>query len=120
MKPTLLFLFLSFAAVASASSAISPLDAAKHVGETATVCGTVASSKYAAQSRKSPTFLNLDKAYPKQIFTVVIWGDARPKFSPPPESLQGASICVTGLITLYRGRPEMVVHDPSEITARKP
>ena len=118
MRRALLVLLLSFAAAANGNSTITPIDAANHVGETATVCGTVASAKYAARSRGSPTFLNLDRAYPKQVFTAVIWGDTRPRFSSPPESMQGAASCVTGFITLYRGKPEILVRDPSAITAQ--
>jgi len=33
-----------------------------------TVCGEVASTHYAVRSRGNPTFINLDKAYPNQIF----------------------------------------------------
>jgi len=48
---------------------ISPAEAAKHIGEKATVCGVVASARYASRSKGQPTFLNLDKPYPNQIFT---------------------------------------------------
>jgi hypothetical protein len=40
------------------------------VGENVTVCGTAASANYATHAKGQPTFLNLDKAYPHQIFTV--------------------------------------------------
>ena len=34
--------------------------APSHVGENATICGTVASANYAAHAKGQPTFLNLD------------------------------------------------------------
>jgi hypothetical protein len=81
------------------------------------VCGMVASSKFASQSKKQPTFINLDKAYPNQIFTIVIWGSDRGKFPEPPEDYyQGKKICVKGMIKAYRGKPEIIVNDPSQIT----
>jgi len=92
-------------------------EAAHHVGETATVCGTVASADYASHSKGQPTFLNLDKAYPNQIFTAVIWGSDRSKFGTP-ETLSGKQVCVTGAIKMYRGRPEVVVHDPSQLSQK--
>jgi len=55
----------------------------QHVGEMATVCGYVASSRYLSTSRSKPTFLNLDKPYPNQDFTVVIWSEDREKFGEP-------------------------------------
>jgi hypothetical protein len=46
-----------------------------HAGETATVCGTVTGVHYAASSKGMPTFINFDKPYPNQDFTVMIWDD---------------------------------------------
>ena len=52
-----------------------PVDqASSHLGEPGTVCGMVASANYAIKARGQPTFLNPDKPYPHQVFTVVIWG----------------------------------------------
>ena len=89
--------------------------ASSHVGENATVCGTVASANYAANAKGQPTFLNLDKAYPHQIFTVVIWGSDRSKFGTPDKALSGKQICATGVIELFRGLPEVIVHEPSQL-----
>ena len=85
-------------------------DAKDHVGETATVCGTVASEHYAARSKGQPTFINLDKPYPDQIFTIVIWSSDRAAFGKLPDKL-----CVTGKITLYREVPEIVAKTPNQI-----
>jgi hypothetical protein len=93
---------------------LSPEDAGQHVGETATVCGTVASAHYSPQSRGKPTFLDMGHAYPDEVFTAVIWGDDRSKFGDP-ESLAGQHVCVTGPISQYRGRPEVVLRDPSPL-----
>ena len=106
---------LSYACSAHAASILSPAQAAQHIGELATVCGTVASSHYAVGSNDQPTFINLDKAYPDQIFTIVIFADYRGKFSTPPELWSGR-VCVTGRITEYHGKPEMKVADPSQVS----
>jgi hypothetical protein len=100
----------------AAQERISPAEAAKYVGKNATVCGQVASSNYSARSRRRPTFLNLDRPYPNHIFTALIWGEDREKFSTPPESAySGKKICVRGTISIYQGRPEIVVRNPSQI-----
>ena len=105
-------------AVAAQQPSLTPSQAKDHIGETATVCGVVASARYAASSRGRPTFLNLDKPYPNQLFTVVIWGEVRPRFSEPPErAFDGKRICVTGRIELYRGAPQITVQEPSAIAA---
>jgi hypothetical protein len=103
------------AACAMASgSGWSPTEAAQHVGEHGTVCGRIASAHYAEGTDGQPTFINLDKPYPDQIFTVVIWGDYRDRFSVPPEIWHGR-VCVTGRISAYHGEPEIAVTDPAQI-----
>jgi len=67
---------------------LSATEAKNHVGEKATVCGTVASARYAESTKGQPTFLNLDKPYPHHIFTILIWGSDRRTFEK--------RVCVTG------------------------
>jgi hypothetical protein len=70
---------------------------------------------YAARSRSHPTFLNLGKAYPAQIFTAVIFGDDRAKFGEPEKTLDGKRIWVRGTIRLYWGSAEMILNDPDQL-----
>ena len=101
----------------AAQDRISSTDAAKYVGKRATVCGQVVSTNYAEDNKDRPTFLNLDRAYPNQKFTAVIWGENRDKFSKPPEvNYAGKRICVTGTISMIRGVAAIVVREPSQIT----
>jgi DNA/RNA endonuclease YhcR with UshA esterase domain len=112
------FLLMPFL-VWSQDQPISPEEARNHIGKVKTVCGTVASANYATRSKGQPTFLNLDKPYPHQVFTVLIWGSDRSKFEKPPETLySGKEICVTGMIQSYRGRPEIIVKEPSQVKIR--
>ena len=90
-------------------------EAGVHIGEYATVCGTVFGGYYAKRSRGRPTFLNLDGNYPHQPFTVVIWGKNRRRFHAPEKRLLGKHICVTGTIGIYRGIPQIVLSDPSRL-----
>jgi DNA/RNA endonuclease YhcR with UshA esterase domain len=101
--------------VALAQKRLSSAEAKEHYGENATVCGDVVSTRYAASSKGQPTFLNLDKAYPNQIFTVVIWGSNRSKFKTPEEDYKDKRICVSGRITAYDGLPEIIAEDPKQI-----
>ena len=98
--------------------AIAAENALNYVGQTGTVCGTVASVRYAVHTKGQPTFLNLNRPYPNQIFTALVWGRDRAKFLEPPETCyRGRKICVTGRIVEYRGKAEIIVKDPSQITA---
>lgn len=89
--------------------------AGRHVGETATVCGTVASAHFSARTPGAPTFLDLDKPYPDAGFTLVIFGRDRAKFGTPETALLGRRVCATGVISRHRGRPEMILQDPSQL-----
>jgi hypothetical protein len=79
------------------------------------VCGLVVSSRYAFSTKGQPTFLNLDEPYPKQVFTILIWGENRSKFRTPESDYKGKRICVTGKITEYRSEPEIVADSPKQI-----
>jgi hypothetical protein len=102
-------------ALSAAAASLSAAESAQHVGENATVCGVVASAHYVSRSAAQPTFLNLDKPYPDQIFAAVIFGSDRSKFDAPEVKLLGKQICVTGTIKLYRGLPEIILSDPSQL-----
>jgi hypothetical protein len=96
------------------AQSISTAEASKHLGENTTVCGRVASERTATNSKGQPTFINLDSAYPNQVFTALVWGEDRNKVGElPPE---GAHMCVKGLITNYKGVPEIVVRDKEQIS----
>jgi hypothetical protein len=101
------------------SKKITAAEAKNHVGENATVCGTVASAHFASSTKGQPTFLNLDEPYPKQVFTILIWGSDRPKFGHPEETYRDKHVCVTGKITSHRGVAEIVASEPSQVEIRK-
>jgi DNA/RNA endonuclease YhcR with UshA esterase domain len=109
----------SLSLIALAQKRLSAAQAKEHFGENATVCGEVVSTRYAASTKGQPTFLNLDKPYPNQVFTVVIWGDNRSKFGKPEDDYKGKRICVSGKITAYAGLPEIVADDPKQITVER-
>ena len=90
-------------------------EASMHIGENATVCGTVSGGYYAKRSNGQPTFINLDGRYPNQKFTIFILGKHRHNFSSPERSYNGRTICVTGVITKYKGKPQIKASDESQI-----
>lgn len=109
---------LIWSALAEAQKSISAAEGKDHIGDRITVCGQVASTHFADRSKGQPTFINLDKPYPNQIFTVLIWGSDRPKFGTPEQIYDGKHVCVTGKISVYRGVPEIITNDPSQISVR--
>src|ERR1700751_1726958 len=119
---TALLLILCFALPCITQAQTAHLNAAEaksHMGETATVCGRVASAHFAEKTKGLPTFMNLDMPYPKQIFTMVIWGTDRPKFGNPERTYGDKNICVSGKITSHREIPEIVINTPAQIRIQK-
>jgi hypothetical protein len=98
---------------------ISAQDAPNHVGETGTICGTVASANFAERTPGKPTFLDMEKPYPDETFTVLIWGNDRTRFGTPERTFLQKQVCATGQIQLYRGRPQVIIHDPGQLTPPK-
>lgn len=103
---------------ASGQKAISASQAISHVGENSRVCGQVASTHFAYRSRGAPTFINLDEPYPNQIFTALIWAEDRSKFGAPEVRYENRRICVNGVIQLYRGIPETILRNPSQVEVK--
>src|SRR5215471_8986709 len=100
---------------ARAKNTFTPDQAPNHIGETATVCGVVASTRYATGTKGQPTFLNLGLSYPRQAFTVVIWRSDQPKFGTPEIALMRKDVCATGTIQSYRGKAEIIATDPRQL-----
>jgi DNA/RNA endonuclease YhcR with UshA esterase domain len=111
--------FLVLLSAQAQSSKMSSRQAKDHVGETQTVCGKVVSTRYASGSQGQPTFLNLDEPYPREIFTILIWGNNRSKFGTPETEYREKDVCVTGKITSYRGTPEIAANETSQIVVEK-
>jgi hypothetical protein len=96
------------------AQSLTTAQAKAHEGENATVCGTVASERSATSSRGEPTFINLDSAYPKQLFTILVWGDDRKNVGELPKV--DSHLCTKGMISDYRGVPEIVVKSSGQFT----
>jgi len=119
-RTALWILGLVFVATSSllAQKGLTAVEAKAHIGEQATVCGKVVSTRWAESSHGSPTFLNFDQPYPDQVFTMVIWGSDRAKFGDPETTYRGKHVCVTGKIRTFKGVPEVVATEPSQIRAQ--
>jgi len=109
MKISKLFLLSLFAIALGPISAqtISPTDAKNHIGERETVCGTITQVHTATTSAGVPTFIDFDKPYPNQPFTAVIWQRDKANVGKVPST---GTLCVSGTITNYRGKPEITLH----------
>jgi hypothetical protein len=101
-------------AVAQSGPTYTPAEAAKHVGETATVTGKV-DGFY--QSGKSNIFLNMGGAYPNQAFTAFIPSGSASQFTNA-QQYDGKTVSVSGKIQLYKEKPEIIVTSPSQVVTK--
>jgi hypothetical protein len=86
-------------------------EAGAHVGETATVVGTVASVH---RSRGGNIYVNFGADHPRQTFTAVVLAPL-PAWTDGLDSLAGKRLGVRGAIVSYRGRLEIVLREPGQL-----
>jgi len=83
-------------------------------GKKVTICGKVVSTKF---SKNGHTFLNLDQAFPNQIFSATIWKSNSIHFSFPPHiKLKDKYVCLEGKITDNKGTPTMDLTNEKNIS----
>lgn len=95
------------------AQSITAEQAKNYIGKPATVCGTVAG--IFTSDKSGITFISMGADYPKNTFTIVVFKDAVAKFSYRLSTLKNKSICVTGKIKNYKGKPEIVADNESQI-----
>jgi len=93
---------------------LSAYDAAYHIGEVRNIYGIVNQTWYSRETDEY--YLYFGVGYPYQDFTVIIPGRKARRFSHRPEQFfQGRHIWVTGLISMYEGKPEMLIKRTSQV-----
>jgi len=110
---TLLMLFgvTCAASIVAQTPTYTAAEATKHVGEIATVTEKVDSVH---QSGKGNIFLIMGGKNANQAFTAFIPSAGASQFSNP-QQFEGKTVAVSGKITLYHGKPEIIVENVSQI-----
>jgi len=93
---------------------IAPADAKTHVGQTVTVEGAVGNI---STGRTGATFIDVGGRYPDNNFAAVIFAADKSKF-PDLKALDGKTVAVTGAISLYRGKPEIILKSADQMKAK--
>ncbi|HOU46632.1 MAG TPA: DNA/RNA non-specific endonuclease [Chitinophagales bacterium] len=100
---------------------ISAYQAKDFIGKETCVCGKVVSTKFVDNGKSNPTYINLDKKYPDQVFTLMIFGQDRANFSYQPEDfLKGKTICVKGRVEEYKGSPQIIANKEKQLEIVNP
>ncbi len=116
MFKLLLSFSFSFFFLSAISQTIPAGEVKNNAGKIVTVSGKVVDAAYLHSAYNQPTLLNIDKAFPNEIFTVVISGENRKAFGYKPEEvLLGKDISITGKVTLYFGKPQIEVVKPDQL-----
>jgi hypothetical protein len=86
--------------------------ATKHLGHKIRVCDKV----FASSSNAQAASLYLGQDYPHQFLTVIIKAGDLAKFKgDPANDFKGKEMCVTGIVTLNKGKAEIIVSSPRQI-----
>lgn len=111
ISPALVLSIVVFFNTSLAGQIIQWNEAHNYYGQNATVEGTIVSTYNSGKA----CFLNFHPDY-KKYFTAVIFQSAFHEFPPNPEDFYyGKKVHVTGTIKRYKGKPEIIINDPSQI-----
>ena len=96
----------------SVSEIVSWKDAHKYYGKVVTIEGRVVSTYNSGKA----CFLNFHRNW-RKYFTAVIFASNFHEFESPPEDYyRDRKVWVKGLVKEYKGKPEIIVNSPSQIT----
>ncbi|MGN6530547.1 MAG: hypothetical protein ACTHK0_02180 [Ginsengibacter sp.] len=113
MKKVILIVFAVFIySISFCQQKVSIDSVSKFIGDTITVCSKV----YGVKVLENETFVNLGARYPESPLALVIFTKDISNFNGTIESLYAdKSICVTGVIELYKDKPEMIISSPTQL-----
>lgn len=87
-------------------------DAAKHIDENVSVCGTV----FGVKETGAVTYVNVGAAYPNNPLTLVVFAKDKGNIKLKLSSLDKRQICVKGVVKEYKGKAEIIITDGSQIS----
>lgn len=103
-------LVLAFATAARAQQSFSKEDFAKNIGKKGTLCDVVGSFHIFSDTL---ALVNMGAPYPGQKYTVAIKGT---RIKLDWDHLKGKKLCSTGVFEMFKGRPEMQVTEPDQVS----
>ncbi|WP_443943586.1 hypothetical protein ACJVDH_11690 [Pedobacter sp. AW1-32] len=114
-KLILSILFFSGSYLAKSQTLILAKDAAQYIGKTVTICDSV----YSIKALDKISLINLGGAFPKELITIVVNKEDQAKFPSEPSSMfLGNNICVTGIVSDFKGKVQILVTDPKQIVVK--
>ena len=116
MKNIVLLFLLGISTSIFSQETITSDQAKDYIGKEVMVKGKIASFKLASEG-KSTNYINIDKAYPDNIFTVVVSNKYLEEKKVDLANSVGKEITVKGIITVYEKDPKKIpqIFNPLEI-----
>ncbi|MFT7252244.1 MAG: hypothetical protein ACI9FW_002003 [Flavobacterium sp.] len=115
MKNIILTILVLFFANSIFSQNVS-IDSLHHYeGKKITVCAKV-QGIFVSNKTKKTTFINFGSPYPKEKFIVVIFEKDLINFSYDVTThLKNKTVCITGIVKMYKGKPEIIATKEEQI-----
>ena len=107
MKKLILGLFFLFLSNTFSQTTISAINAKDYLDKVVFLEGKVVSFKLAAEGKKI-NYINIDKKFPENIFTVIVTNDWLPKLNLKIEDLLNKTIVIKGKISIYKNDPKQI------------
>lgn len=94
-----------------------PQEIIKHEGEFISLEGCIVSASLRSETNGKPLFINLFDPYPRNLFSVIIWGDDQHKFLSAADYTQ-KMVRITGRLEKGKngGRPSIHLKESKQIT----
>ena len=105
MKFFITTFLLAIASFSFAQDTIISKNVNNYIGKEVVLKGKIASFKLASEG-KSTNFINIDKAYPNNVFTVVVTNKYLHEKNIQLSNSKGKSIIVKGIISIYENDPK--------------
>ena len=120
-------IFLQFAIICISTLLLNGQDTSKvtiynaklFVGKQVTVCDKVVDI-FRPSGENKPIYINFGAKYPDHVFTAVIFAKDLPSLPYNPiEAFKDKEVCISGTIAEYKGKPQIVLNGPKQITLKQ-
>jgi DNA/RNA endonuclease YhcR with UshA esterase domain len=87
-------------------------DAEKYIGKRVMVC----SKAYGVKELPNINFINLGAHFPDNPLTIVVFSGDKANFKDGVAIYDNKTVCITGTIKEYKGKPEIIITKPQDIS----
>ena len=109
---TMLFSFF----ISRSQTKIELSEVASHIGDSVKLEGKIFGIRSFENGSESFILVNLGAAYPNQLLTLKVYPFSKSEGTTlPGKDNVGDTAVVTGKVELYKGKPQIVVHDPGQL-----